>query len=62
MILSTDEMAYPELQVQIVVVKRLGKGKFEEVSRTDPVYCANPESINHVDAVVAAIERYGKNL
>ena len=51
-------------QVQIVLVKRTGHDpfNFEEIMRTDPVYVANVDTSGHVDAVVAAIERYARSL
>jgi hypothetical protein len=56
-----------EYQVQIVLVKRLrsvgeSRYRFEEVMRTDPVYTANLDESGHAEAVVMAIEKYGRTL
>lgn len=53
-----------EYQIQIVLVKRTGNDpyKFEEITRTDPVYAANVDSSGHVQAIMAHIERYAKTL
>lgn len=56
---------FDEYQIQIVLVKRRENGaryEFDEVMRTDPVYCANVDSSGHAEAIVWAIEKYARSL